>query len=173
MVNYTSRIGELFNIIVDFPDSTPAVEDLKECLNKTNQHSELVTSLRKAFVPFSFTLQCVSFSERLLHPGANTSDIISQYISTIKTLRIIDSTGLTLDSVSEPVRIYLSGREDTIRCIISATTEDSNSELFEELATGAEERNELGTLDEDDSEDEATDWYPDPIDTQSSKHHTY
>jgi hypothetical protein len=41
------RIGELFDIIADFPESLPAVQDLKECLNHTNQHSELVSSLKK------------------------------------------------------------------------------------------------------------------------------
>jgi hypothetical protein len=43
------RIGELFSIIVDFPDSTPAILDLKECLAKTNQHAELITSLKRAY----------------------------------------------------------------------------------------------------------------------------
>lgn len=79
-----------------------------------------------------------AFSRRLLHLGANTSDIIDQYISTIKALRVLDPTGVMLETVGEPVRDYLRQREDTVRCIVASLTDDSNSELFEELATGAE-----------------------------------
>ena len=44
------RIQELFDIIIDFPESTPALEDLRECLIKTNQLDYLVHSLTAAFV---------------------------------------------------------------------------------------------------------------------------
>jgi anaphase-promoting complex subunit 2 len=66
------RINELFDIITDFPDSMPCLEDLRTCLERTQQHRELVASLRLAL------------GRRLLHPGANTSQIIDVYISTIK-----------------------------------------------------------------------------------------
>ncbi|KAK9750740.1 hypothetical protein RND81_02G218200 [Saponaria officinalis] len=39
------RIGKLFDIIVDYRDSSPAIEDLKQCLDYTGQHSKLVESL--------------------------------------------------------------------------------------------------------------------------------
>lgn len=48
-----------------------------------------------------------SLHQRLLHPGANTTDIITQYISTIKATRIIDPSGIILESVGEPIRNYL------------------------------------------------------------------
>lgn len=112
-----------------------------------------------------------SFTERLLHPGANTADIITTYISTIKALRTVDPTGgkyninttnissVTLDAVSEPIRSYLRMREDTIRCIVSSCTEDQNSELFEELSNS-----EGGlALDEEPEEEARDDWEPDPI----------
>lgn len=38
------------------------------------------------------------------------------------------------ERVSEPIREYLSRREDTIRCVVSLCTDESNTELFEELA---------------------------------------
>jgi anaphase-promoting complex subunit 2 len=41
------RISELFDLIIDYPDSIPALEDLKSCLIKTNQLSELIESLRQ------------------------------------------------------------------------------------------------------------------------------
>lgn len=41
------RIKELFDIIIDFPDSTAAVEDLRDCLGKTNEFGELTNSLKQ------------------------------------------------------------------------------------------------------------------------------
>ncbi|GJU39095.1 hypothetical protein Tco_1192052 [Tanacetum coccineum] len=38
------RITKLFEIIVDYPDSVPAIDDLKQCLEYTGQHSKLVDS---------------------------------------------------------------------------------------------------------------------------------
>ena len=48
-----------------------------------------------------------SFQHRLLHPGANTSDIITQYISAIRALGILDHSGVVLEQVCDPVRTYL------------------------------------------------------------------
>ncbi|KAG0461710.1 hypothetical protein HPP92_022007 [Vanilla planifolia] len=63
------RIGKLFEIIVDYPDSSPAIEDLKQCLEYTGQHSKLVDS----FIS--------SLRYRLLTAGAATNDILHQYVS--------------------------------------------------------------------------------------------
>lgn len=60
------RIGELFDIIVDFPDSQAAVEDLRDCIARTDQRDALVTSLRTAL------------QRRLLLSGASTTDILMQ-----------------------------------------------------------------------------------------------
>merc|ERR1739848_337534 len=62
------RIEELFDIIVEFPESEPALNDLRSCVDTTGQQMNLIQSLRNLI-----------FS-RLLHVGANTSDIITQYI---------------------------------------------------------------------------------------------
>src|SRR5258708_27491897 len=85
--------------------------------------------------------------KRLLHPGADTKDIISHYVSTMKCLRIIDPPGVLLYRVADPVRrylryvvrrpmviFYLNGNEqsrrerpDTIKCIVeSLVTEGSD-----------------------------------------------
>ena len=42
------RISEMFDIIIDFPDSMPALEDLRECLSKTHQLPSLIQSLSQA-----------------------------------------------------------------------------------------------------------------------------
>jgi len=75
-----------------------------------------------------------ALQKRLLHPGASTIDIITQYVATIKVLRIIDPSEIILDVVCEPVRAYLRQREDTVRCIVSGLIDDSNNELFGEVS---------------------------------------
>jgi len=59
----------------------------------------------------------------LLTAGASINDILHQYVSTIKALRTIDSAGVFLEAVGEPVRDYLSGRRDTIKCIVTMLTD--------------------------------------------------
>ena len=39
------RVSELFEIIVDFPDSEPAIQDLKLCLKKVPYKEQLVSCL--------------------------------------------------------------------------------------------------------------------------------
>lgn len=53
---------------VDFPESKPAVEDLKFCLERTNQRQQLLSSLKSAL------------EMRLLHPGGF---YISAYVTTL------------------------------------------------------------------------------------------
>ncbi|XP_053474021.1 anaphase-promoting complex subunit 2 isoform X1 [Ictalurus furcatus] len=146
------RIEELFSIIRDFPESTPAVEDLKFCLERTNQRQQLLTSLKSAF------------ETRLLHPGVHTSDIITVYISAIKALRELDPSMVILQVACQPIRKYLRTREDTVRQIVASLTGDTEgcSELASELS-----RADPVTLETQDSEDEGSDpeeWTPDPTD---------
>jgi anaphase-promoting complex subunit 2 len=82
-----------------------------------------------------------ALKKRLLHPGAQTPDIISQYINTVRVLmsevsrrlqcqprarlahtcpqtldsRLLDPTGTMLDRVCFPVREYLHARPDTVK----------------------------------------------------------
>lgn len=69
-------------------------------------------ALRKAYVlPTLFFLNPtedgVSNRKRLLHPGADTKLILSQYVATIKCLRIVDPPGVLLFKVADPIRRYL------------------------------------------------------------------
>lgn len=143
------RSTELFDIIIDYPESKAALDDLKTCLIKTDQRGIVVTRLRGLM------------SRRLLHPGADTKDIITQYISTIRCLRILDPPGVLLSRVADPIRKYLRDREDTIRCIVLSLIEEGN-ELVAELASSDARLVQ-------DSKDEAENfndpkWTPDPVD---------
>jgi len=84
---YRYRITELFDIIGLFPDSAPAITDLRQCLLKTDLYMELVTSLRDAFL------------RRLLRPDVATSVIITQYFSTMKAMHMLDGSGVLLEKV--------------------------------------------------------------------------
>ncbi|KAI0074021.1 hypothetical protein K474DRAFT_1602300 [Panus rudis PR-1116 ss-1] len=142
------RTQELFDIIIDYPDSTPALQDLKECLQRVDQRGQLVQALRKAN------------KKRLLHPGADTRDILTQYVSIIRCLRIIDPPGVLLYKVADPIRHYLRERPDTIRCIVASLVGDAES--GESLVDDNEPIQPLQQQQEEDYSDPK--WEPDPID---------
>lgn len=167
------RITELFDIIVDYPESLPAIEDLRQCLTNTRHHSKLIDSFR------------TSLRQRLLTAGAATTDILLQYVSTIKALRTMDPTGVVLEAVSEPIREYLRGRKDTIRCIVTMLTDDTGAggsaglggvgeSLFEELSRGVTSLENVGSdddadLDGNDAWAAAERWEPDPVEADPSR----
>lgn len=105
-------------------------------------------------------LNHIRFEKRLLHPGANTNDIIGQYINTIKALQVIDGTGISIERVSVPICEYLQKREDTIRTIVTMFTDDT-SELYQELS----EMDKVSHIDDDLDND---DWVPAPTDALPS-----
>ncbi|KAF8625915.1 hypothetical protein AX17_006641 [Amanita inopinata Kibby_2008] len=142
------RTKEIFDIIIDFPDSMGALQDLKECLQRVDQRTALVQSLRRAN------------RKRLLHPGADTKLILSQYVATIKCLRIVDPPGVLLFKVADPIRRYLRERPDTIRCIVSNLVGDDDS--GDSLVDENEPIQPLQQQDIDDYTD--PNWEPEPID---------
>lgn len=170
------RIAKLFEIIVDYPDSSPAIEDLKQCLGYTGQHSKLVDSFIAAL------------KYRLLTAGASTNDILDQYVSTIKALRTIDPAGVFLEAVGEPIREYLKGRKDTIKCIVTMLTGgaggnptgpgSTGDSLLEELNRD-EENQESSSFDDDVYTDDkqawinAQSWEPDPVEADPLKGSRY
>ena len=71
------RMDELFDIIADYPESHACVTELGRVLQRTGMHSQLGETLQKSLV------------KRLVHAGANTSQIIDVYINTIKVSRVV------------------------------------------------------------------------------------
>ncbi|KAJ7814071.1 hypothetical protein B0H13DRAFT_2242786 [Mycena leptocephala] len=139
---------EIFDIIIDFPDSMGALQDLKECLQRVDQRASLVQALRKAN------------RKRLLHPGADTKLILSQYVATIKCLRIVDPPGVLLFKVADPIRRYLRARPDTIRSIVANLVGDDDS--GDSLVDENEPIQPLQQLETEDYND--AHWDPEPID---------
>jgi anaphase-promoting complex subunit 2 len=165
------RIHNIFNIVADYPESLPAVRDLRKVLEPTGLQTTLAHTLKE------------SLHRRLCHPGATTNQIIEMYVNTIKVLRVIDPSDRLLTEVAEPVRQYLRGRADTVRSIIAsltnanhnnttatttttttttATTTTSN-DLYQELRRQDAKPLEDVADDSDNEEDCPTlDWYPPP-----------
>ncbi|CAB4423597.1 unnamed protein product [Rhizophagus irregularis] len=151
MIFCDSRISELFDVIVDFPDSKIAIDDLIVCMRRLDKdyRYRLVESLHAAF------------RKRLLIPGAGTMDIINTYISTIKCLRLLDSSGVLLEKITGPFRNYLRTREDAARCLVSSWMDEknNNNELIEELG-----RTEEPIDNQQDVRFNDDNWLPDPMD---------
>ncbi|XP_017018674.1 anaphase-promoting complex subunit 2 [Drosophila kikkawai] len=119
-----SVIGQFFSIIIDYPDSIPAIDDLKICMEKIDMRIYLTESLRS------------SLEARILHPGVNTMDILTGYVAAIKAIRHLDNTGVILEMVTAPIKDYLRKRNDTVRRVVTGLTEEGPTDLSEELAKG-------------------------------------
>lgn len=151
-----TRIDQLFNIIIEFPDSQPALEDLKESLKKTDLPGHLTVSLKSVL------------EKKLLHLGVNTTDIITAYIAAIRSLRFLDPSGVILETVCEPVRKYLRTRDDTVRCIVQNLIDDNNSELADELKEKEGLCLDESFYEEDDMDNWKT-WKPDPVHSKEKR----
>mmetsp|Transcript_5394 Transcript_5394/g.22289 ORF Transcript_5394/g.22289 Transcript_5394/m.22289 type:complete len:665 (-) Transcript_5394:2155-4149(-) len=108
------RLNELYDIIADFPDSICAVVELRTVLARTQQ-----------YVRFADRMHSV-LHQRLLHPGANTSQIIDVYVSAVKLIRALKLGGNWLELVAQPIRSYLQKRKDTVRCIMSSLVDKAS-----------------------------------------------
>lgn len=145
------RLGELFEIVTEYPDSQLAVRDL-QCLvqGQTGRLTRIGQHLRETLI------------RRLIHPGAETTQIIQVYMNVIQVLREMDPSDILLANVTEPIRTYLRGRHDTVRCIITSLT-NTGDFLNEELRRPDAKPLETVTADSDD-EEECPDlqWQPPP-----------
>ncbi|KAL7046908.1 hypothetical protein ACKWTF_002737 [Chironomus riparius] len=149
-------IDQFFNIIIEFPDSQPAIDDLKLCMEKLDLRAHLVEVLKN------------SLETRLLHQGVETSDIITGYVATIKTMRHLEKSGILLQTVTEPVKEYLRKcRQDTVRCVVTSLIEETPSDLSEELARSEAIKAEENERNQDEMNN-WQDWTPDPVDALDS-----
>lgn len=158
------RVNELFDIIVDWDATAPAIDDLRHFTTNPATRGYLTHG-------FGQVLQT-----RLLHPGASTIEILQIYISTIRAFRILDPKGVLLDRVARKVRRYLRERDDTVNVIVTGLLADttdhedgdrppSEPDVLSELALELQRHNT-----HDNSKDESEfdwnnmEWVPDPVD---------
>jgi anaphase-promoting complex subunit 2 len=100
---------KVFFILLEYPDSQPAVEDLRICLQKTDLRVYLTQKLQRAL------------ETRLLHPGVNTPDVLTAYVAAIRALRHLDPTGVLLETVTQPVRFVTSQNGFPVLIVVSST----------------------------------------------------
>ncbi|KAL4970684.1 anaphase promoting complex subunit 2 [Aspergillus stella-maris] len=157
------RVGELFDVIVEWPASSGAIEDLRHFTT----HPAARHHLTHSFI--------ATLNRRLLHPGASTVEILQVYISIIRSFNLLDPKGVLLDRIARPIRRYLRDRDDTVKAIVGGLLADpadadgrsasSNNETLVELSAELSKahqnslRNDSGELDWDDMN-----WMPDPVD---------
>ncbi|KAJ2972819.1 hypothetical protein NUW58_g9101 [Xylaria curta] len=158
----TLRINELFDIVINWPNSEGGIEDLRFAITTPQRRLQLTDA-------FSATLQ-----NRLLHPGRSTLEILRTYIAMIRTFHKLDHSRVLLDRVAYSLQLYLCTREDTVRIIVtgllSAPKEvDSEArktklvELVGLLYDPTQYRSER----QDDEWDDFT-WVPPPVDAGSN-----
>ncbi|KAE8388078.1 anaphase-promoting complex subunit ApcB [Aspergillus alliaceus] len=154
------RTGELFDVIVEWPASSGAIEDLRHFTAYPAARFQVTQS-------FSAALE-----QRLLHPGASTVEILQMYISIIRAFNLLDPKGVLLDRIARPIRRYLRDRQDTVRVIVGGLLADPADthvhgpgdtlvELSAELTKAHQNSmtSDRGELDWDDMN-----WMPDPVD---------
>ncbi|XP_036332721.1 anaphase-promoting complex subunit 2 isoform X2 [Rhagoletis pomonella] len=143
-----SIIEQFFSIIIDFPESIPAIDDLKICMEKIDMKKHFIQTLTN------------TLKVRVLHPGVNTMDILTGYIAAIKAIRYLDNSGIILETVTAPIRDYLRKRSDTVRRVVTGLTEEGPTDLTEELAK-SEALKENEKLDVNEELSNWENWLPD------------
>ena len=121
------RISELFDIILAWPSSRAALDDLRIAVSSPQRRMQLTDS-------FSATLQT-----RLLHPGRSTLEILQTYISIIRAFHALDHSKVLLTRVSPSLQIYLCGREDAVRIVVTgllASPDEVRAAKMENAARG-------------------------------------
>lgn len=141
---------------LEYPESSPALEDLRITISSTDLRPVLTQKLQKAM------------ETRLLHPGVSTQDILTAYIATIRSMRILDPSGLLLETITQPVHQYLRRREDTVRCVVASLTEEGPNDLADELVRNEAIQIDVNTASDEDADNWAN-WMPDPVDADPLK----
>lgn len=154
------RLRELFDVIVDWDrGSQGAIEDLKQYIVTTPARSHLTTY-------FSSVI-----SNRLLQPGASTTEILQVYVCIIRAFAVLDPKGVLLDRIARPIRRYLRDRDDTVKIIVGGlladpTDDASSTDALVELALELSKITNIAANNDDDGDldwDDMT-WLPDPVD---------
>jgi anaphase-promoting complex subunit 2 len=100
------RITELYDIVLQWPKSRGALDDLRASITTPQRRLQLTDT-------FSAALE-----KRLLHPGRSTLEILQTYISMIRAFHALDHTKVLLGRVQPRLQLYLCGREDAIRTVV-------------------------------------------------------
>lgn len=177
------RMDEIFDLVADYPDSHAAAIELYRVLNVTHLHRQLAHQLqlqlsKRLNHPGANTSQIIDVYINvikvigILDPTAASANALSSVAgaaashgSNVHHYHISTSSSVPLlNLVAEPVRSYLRGRSDTVRCIITSLTDaEVGGDLYNELRRHDAKPLENVVVDSDD-EEECPDmtWQPKP-----------
>lgn len=172
------RISELFDVVLQWPTSQGALDDLKASVTTPQRRWELTTA-------FSAALQ-----KRLLHPARSTLDILRFYVSMIRTFHALDHSKVLLSRVVPSLQLYLVQREDAVRMVVKGLL--ASSQEVEQAQKTAPSQGDIDSeggsrgpdgklyelaillndpdqqrrmdIDDDDLDWDDMDWVPDPVD---------
>ena len=141
------KIEKFFDIISQFPDSSPTLLDIKYCINSYDP-SLFVNSIKS------------QLSSRLLTPGISTRLIIEIFIRIIKIMKAIEPGSYMLSSISEPIKSYLRMRKDTMQWIITTILSEDDSNILEDMSKAYVRNVKSYDLDYLSSDEEPENWEP-------------
>jgi anaphase-promoting complex subunit 2 len=142
------RIAQMFDIILDFPDTKPALHDLALCLANCDLTNLLESHLK------------AEFARRVANLSKQTEGILLIYINLTKVMKQLFPTIEVLESVSVPLKEELRKRSDTFKCIIKSISEDP--ELYSLLDIKQSCVKEVEDFSSDEDEAAAAEWNPIP-----------
>lgn len=141
-------IDNMFDIILEYPESQPVLKDLSTCIQKVKLQKYLQNQVKE------------SLKRRVVNPSKSTEGILMVYINLTKAMRSLFPTIEMLEYVSEPIKAELRKRPDTFKCIIKSISEDE--ELYSLLDTKQKRIKEQEDFSSDEDEKAASEWNPIP-----------
>lgn len=113
------RVGQVFNLIRDFPESHFAIDELREAITLTRQEEYVIDIIRK------------QIEDRLLIPGAHTEDVLQMYLRTYQVVEVLFThCEIVFPKIAQSIIAHLHKRSDAVKCIVSAILEHSEDDTI-------------------------------------------
>ncbi|EPX74508.1 anaphase-promoting complex subunit Apc2 [Schizosaccharomyces octosporus yFS286] len=141
------RSDSIFEIVLEYPRSSGAIEDLRLAARQPEQRQYLVEK---------FMSNC---EKNILRPSKDTSSILIFYVSTIRCFLALDPPGVLLDKALKPIRSFLNERDDTSKSLVYLLFSKSENGLSNELS-----KLPASNVDAASDRNDYLKWMPDPID---------
>ncbi|KAI9312941.1 hypothetical protein BX666DRAFT_2030826 [Dichotomocladium elegans] len=122
-----TRLGYIFDIILEFPASAPIIRDIKTAIDKVshmNTNQEALLRLKDTVLK--------EFKERLLKLSVWPTSILHQTTLCVQSLKLIDPTCAILVPILNAVRVYLRmKRNDVPPAVVDMIREADTDSLAE------------------------------------------
>lgn len=138
----------MFELILEYPDTKAALDDLVEALKYCDLSKALETKTKDQLI------------QRVVHCSKATDGILLVYINLTKIMPLLFPTIKLLESISGPLKQELRNRNDTFKCIIKTISEDE--ELYALLDIKQKSIKEQDDFSSDEDEKATLEWQPIP-----------